>query len=213
MAFQQTGVQKHGAAAIIEGQTLNQCTNPGPFEGNGTWAWAALGDGGGSNTILQVGTGRCREFLNSDCTWNMEYYWTWGIDPEAPGCTGWARTLPTPFQANGWDGASHEYKVYHQSNAWKFYAGSTLLRTQPEADICWTPTIAWWFNESWDNGDALGGTSANHLRTSYMRYANTENGAFSYTGFSPSANCTFNPGSGRFCDIVSSTSYDAWTNR
>lgn len=214
MAFSQTGVQKHGVAGTIDGQSLNQCLNPVPVvEKSGTTAWSALGDAGGSNTIMQMGTGRCREFLWPDCTWNMEFYWAWGIDPEAPGCSGWARQIPQPLRIAGRDGAAHDYKIYHKDNRWRFYVGVNEKRSLPEGDICWTPTIAWWFSESWDDGDALGGSVGNKLRTKLTNYANVENGQFFWTSFNAANACSFPQGAPRFCDVIDGTTFDTWTNR
>jgi hypothetical protein len=161
------GGAKHGVSGTIDGQDLHQCTQPGPIEQSGTFGWSALGDGGsgsgGGSVIMQIGIGKCR-IPGFNCGSDMRFMWAWGRDSSAPGCSGWSHITANVQTLSGWDGAAHDYKVYHKNNYWRFYVGLTEKANIPDSWICWTPTRAWWFSETWDSGDALGGTSGNHLR-------------------------------------------------
>jgi hypothetical protein len=94
-----------------------------------------------------------------------------GTRPFGAGLSGWSHISATPQVIGSWDGAAHDFKVYHKDNRYRFYIGNTEHASIPESDICWTPTRAWWFSETWDNGDALGGSVGNKLFTSSTNYA------------------------------------------
>lgn len=89
-------------------------------------------------------------------------------------------------------------------------------RTPPVArttiQSAWPSVVnATWFEESWDSGDALGGSSGDHLVTAQANYQNTKNGPFYWATFvSP---CTFNPASPRHCVYATATSFHVWTAR
>ena len=209
------GGQKHGASGTIDGQDLHQCTNPDGVEVSASFAWSALGDGGsgmgGGSVIMQIGIGKCRAPGFFGCGSDMRYLWAWGRDPSAPGCSGWSHIDATPNSLSGYDGAAHDYKVYHKDDRYRFYVGTTEKTSIPESWICWTPTRAWWFSETWDGGDALGGSLSNHLRTISTNYANAEDGGFFWTGLA--APCKW-PGGGIYhCTVVSATQVDTWTDR
>ncbi len=210
-----SGQQKHGASGTIEGQNLDQCTNPAGIQTSGTFAWSALEDGGTGNSggavILQIGIGKCRDFGNFGCGSDMRYLWAWGRDSTAPGCAGWSHIDPVPNSVGTWDGAAHDFKVYHQNNYYRFFIGANQVASVAERSICWTPTRAQWFSETWDDGDALGGSAGNPLVTSSTNYANAENGGFFWTSLS--APCRFPGDSLRHCSIVSPTSLKTWTER
>ncbi len=209
------GQQKHGVSGTIEGQDLHQCGNPGFVETSGTFAWSALLDGGvgngGGAVILQIGLGKCRDPFNFGCGSDMRYLWAWGRDSSAPGCQGWSHVNPAPSSVGSWDGAAHDFKVYHQNNSYRFFIGNSQVAGISEASICWTPTRAQWFSETWDDGDALGGSVGNTLVTSSTNYANSENGGFFWTNLS--APCRFADDGPRHCRIVNATSLKTWTER
>ena len=204
--------QKHGVSGTIDGQALHMCTSPGLVEVSASFGWVALGDGGTSgDVIMQLGLGVCRDPLNGQCQDTMTYFYAWGRDASAPGCTGVSHRIASPIRLTGYDGAAHDYKVYHQSNQYRFLVGSTQKTYVPEGDVCWMPNRAWWFSETWDDGDALGGSAGNHLTTALTNYANLEDGGFFWTNLSGS--CRFNPAAPYHCQIASTTSFDTWTER
>lgn len=204
---------KHGASGTLEGQALDQCANPGPIEISGSFAFSNVERQGTANSIVQIGIGRCRKPGINGCDSTMRNYWAWGRDSSAPGCSGFASRGPEPELVSNWSGAAADYKVYHKTDRWRFYIGPTEVNSIPEGSICWTATVASWFGESWDVGDAIGGTAANKFRISSTNYANAENGAFAWTTFNAAAACNISVGAPYLCDIVNATTIDVWTNR
>jgi hypothetical protein len=204
---------KHGASGTLDAQALNQCTSPGLVEISGSFAFSNVERQGSANSIVQIGIGRCRKPGINGCDSTMRNYWAWGRDSSAPGCSGFASRGPEPELVSNWSGAAADYKVYHKTDRWRFYIGLTEVKSISEASICWTATAASWFGESWDVGDAIGGTAANKFRISSTNYANAENGGFFWTGFNSAAACNINSGAPYFCDIVNATTIDIWTNR
>lgn len=208
-----SGGQKHGVSATIDGQVIHQCSNPGFIVTTGSFAWVGLDGGGGSdgNVIMQLGDGECRDPGINGCDSGFHWYYAWGRDASATGCAGFSHRNSSPQTLSGYDGAAHDFKVYHQNNAWRFFIGSTQVTSVSEASMCWTPTNATWFEETWDPGDALGGSLADKLGTNLANYANAENGGFFWASF-PST-CKYNPAAPRHCVRVNSTSFNVWTDR
>lgn len=208
--------QKHGASGTIDGQDLNQCTSPDLFETSGTFAWSAVQNGGWPETIVQIGIGKCRDPGNFGCGSDMRYLWAYGRNPNAPGCSGKSLRIPAPSSLSGYDGAAHDYKVYHKNNAWRVYVGNTEKTSVSESEVCWTPAEAVWFSETWDTGDALGGSVGNKLVTNSTNYANAENGGFFWTNFPgpfPNEACSAEPGGVRKCQITGAQKFQTWTDR
>lgn len=209
------GGQKHGVSGTIDGQTLHQCSNPGFIVTTGSFAWVAIEGNGGANhsgdILMQLGAGECRDPGFNGCDSGFKWYYAWGRDPSAPGCTGYSYRAAAPQTINGIDGATHDYKIYHQTNQWRFFIGASQKYAISESELCWTPTNAVWFEETWDNGDALGGSAGNHLTTALANYANAENGGFFWTNFTGA--CTYPQGAPRHCSRVDATTFDVWTDR
>jgi hypothetical protein len=208
--------QKQGASGTIDGQDLHQCSSPAPVETNGTFAWSAVQNYNWEETIVQIGIGKCREPFNFGCGDSMRYLWAWGRNPAAPGCQGKSLRIPSPSSLSGYDGAAHDYKVYHHTNAWRVYVGNSELTSVSESEICWTPNSAAWFSEAWDSGDALGGSVGDKLHTVSTNYANAEDGGFFWTSFPgpfPNETCSSESGGVRKCQILSATSFWTWTDR
>ncbi len=205
--------QKHGVAGTIQGQDLHMCTSPTLFELSSSFAWVALGDGGSSgDVIIQLGIGKCRDGSNTSCGDAMRIFYAWGYDQSAPGCQGSSsHRVPYPIFLSGYNGAAHNYKIYHQSNQYRFFVDATQKTFVAESNVCWTPTRAWWFSETWDNGDALGGSVGDPLSTTLTNYANAENGGFFWTSLAGS--CRFNPAAPYHCVVTTGTSFNVWTER
>ena len=205
----------HGSAGVADGQDLHQCANPSLVEVNGTFYFTNIEKGGVDYDIVQVGMGKCRE-PGTYCHSSMFYARGWGRRGTTSGsCAGFSDVLPTMVDTSlAWNGAARTYKVYHQNNAWRMLVDSNQVYSVGEASICWSPGLASWFGESWDIGDAIGGTAADHLRITTLNTASAENGNFTLTGLNPSAVCNYGIVSGPFfCDIINATTIDVWTNR
>lgn len=206
----------HGNSGTAEGQDLHQCNNPALIEINGTFYWTNVEGGGGFNDIVQVGMGKCRE-PGTFCSSDMGYFRGWGRTGKTSGpCAGFSDVAPTtiPTFVVGWNGGPRDFKVYHLNNAWRMFVGTTQVYSVAESSICWTPVKASWFGESWDIGDAIGGTLGDHLRITETNTASAEGGGFTYTSLNPNAACNYGTVSGPFfCDIINGTTLDIWTNR
>lgn len=204
--------QKHGAAANLEGQSLDMCANPdGVGEASASFAFVNV-VGTGSYDIAQTGVGRCRAIFFPDCTWNMEVIATYGRNDSTAGCAGKGDIWPLAYRRATYDGATWDYKVTHINNQWLFFRGGTQILSMAESAICWTPTAAQWFGESHDFGDAIGG-NANHYFIKGMNYSNAEGGGFFWTSFNAAKSCGLSAGAPFFCDIVNGTQIDIWTSR
>jgi len=204
----------HGNSGTAEGQDLHQCNNPAFIEVNGTFYWTNVEHGGTFNDIVQVGMAKCRE-PGVYCSSSMFYARGWGRQHTTPGCSGLSDVAPTTIPVSlAWNGASRDYKVYHLNNRWRMFVGLTEVYSVPEASICWYPGVASWFGESWDIGDAIGGSVGNHLRVTETNTTSCENCGFVYTNFNASAACNYGVVSGPyFCDLIDTRTLDIWTNR
>jgi hypothetical protein len=203
----------HGNSGTAEGQDLHQCNNPALIEINGTFYWTNVEHGGTFNDIVQVGMAKCRQPIN--CSSNMFYVRGWGRQHTTPGCSGFSDVAPVTIPVSlSWNGAARDYKVYHLNNRWRMFVGLNEVYSVAEASICWYPGLASWFGESWDIGDAIGGSLGNHLRVTETNRTSCENCGFVYTSFNASAACNYGTVSGPFfCDIINGTTLDVWTNR
>jgi hypothetical protein len=208
------GGQYHGNSGTAEGQDLHQCNNPALVEYNGTFYFTNVERGGTFNDIVQVGMAKCRE-PGTNCSSSMFYARGWGRTHTTSGCTGLSDVFPTMTPVSlSWNGAARDYKVYHLNNRWRMFVGTNEVFSVAEASICWTPGLASWFGESWDIGDAIGGSAGNHLRVSSTNTAACENCGFVFTGFNAAGACNYGVVNGPFfCDIVNGTTLDIWTNR
>lgn len=204
----------HGNSGTAEGQDLHQCNNPGFIEINGTFYFTNIEHGGVFNDIVQVGMAKCRE-PGFNCSSSMFYARGWGRDHTTSGCSGFSDVAPTMTPVSlSWNGAARDYKVYHLTNRWRMYVGNNEVYSVAESSICWSPGLASWFGESWDIGDAIGGSAGDHLRISSTNTSSCEGCGFVFTGFNAAAACNYGIVSGPFfCDIVNGTTLDIWTNR
>lgn len=202
---------KHGAQAVLDSQTLNQCTSPGLFEISGSFAFVNV-EADAFNDIVQIGVGVCR-WPGLSCSSEMRVYWAWGRTSSSPGCSGYSSRGPTIDYIQMHDGHSHTYKVWHSANKWRVYIDGVEKKWVDESEICWTPTSASFFGESFDYGDSIGGESTNHYTFSGAKYANAEGGAFSSTSFA--SPCNYGAGAPVIykCSVTSGTSFDIWTSR
>jgi len=203
----------YGVAAIIDGQTLNKCTNGVVGEVAGSQAWVNIEGYGSTNNIIQIGLLKCANPINPACDSNMHFVRAWGRS----GCVSLPDHYPFPEAIGSWDGANHNYKVWRNSAAWNFYIDTTSWGGITPDQICWTPSRVTWFAETWDYGDALGGTSTDRLYFNSMAYASAIGGGFTYTGFG-SQTCGISDGPNNtsppfYCTQLNSNTMQVWTNR
>jgi hypothetical protein len=210
--FLEDSNQKHGVSGTAEAHTLAQCTMPELIEFSGSFIYSNIApNNGGFNDIIQVGMGNCRAL---NCGTGMRYYSAWGRSGSTPGCTGYSDRAPSQSDEGAYVSAPHDFKVYHQTNAWRFFVDATQVRGLSEASLCWTPKVAAWFAETHDFGDQIGGTVGDKMSVTSMNYANTEGGGFFWTNWNAANACNYIGGAGPFsCDLTGTRSYDTWTDR
>ncbi len=165
------------------------------------------------NDIVQAGFGRCRSFTIPLCNDTNQIVWSWGRHNSTSGCQGWNNVAPVPLLIQASNGTDRTFKVFHYLNQWRVYLDNVDVKGVAESGICWTPTSASWFGESWDYGDAIGGSVTNKLRFRYVAYANCENCGFVSAGLSDPCNVNIPAGYPYYCDVIDGTTFDVWTNR
>jgi hypothetical protein len=209
----QTTATRQGAKATFEVWNLVQCTNPGPVEISGSSIWSSVEPtDGGAYDILQMGAANCR--YPGVCLAGMHYYFAAGLTHTTPGCSAFQDTWPILNSAGSWVSATHTYTVQHRNNEWDLLVDSTTKTAYVEAAVCWTPRKSVWFGESFDYGDQIGGTYADHLTVSGAQYTTTEGGGWVATAFSAANPCNDVPSVAPFyCDVTGIQSFDIWTDR
>ena len=205
---------RFGNRAILENLALHLCSAPRPGEGSGSFALVNIE---GPSTIrpyntVQVGIGQCIG-SGQGCLLGMHDLWSYGLDSSAPGCAGWQTVVPTPHfefsYSGGWtyvvkQTAVHTFDLYACSGAFEVVL-----------DECWTNQYATTFNESWDYGDALGGSSSNLFDYTVMQFQTSLNGA--WIPLSSSCNVRLKENgtleSVFYCGPAGQSAISTWTNR
>lgn len=216
----------------LDSQALSPCTDPPPEPTRASFAWSAIerdsvnGCTSGScpNSIVQVGRGICNDPANPTGCRNagQRLLRAWGRDSEAYGCSGLGDVVPAPhdYGAAPTDTGLHYYRVWRDATAWHFdhwpkgHPVSELLPAVSVANVCWSsrPEAAA-FNETWNQGDALGGSTSNHYNFVSTTKQVAVGGAWSPTTFDPSDPCTVIDRGIYLCDVTGAQSFEVWTNR
>ena len=142
----------------------------------------------------------------------------WGRDPEQPGCSGKTRVMPNVGDKGPapTDTGYHYYRVHDDGSFWRWDhwpKGQSLITVKSLADteICGTQREGLTFNETWNQGDALGGSAANHYNYLSMTREVTVGGAWvasaGYTCYLWGAGPPYN------CSTTGSQAWEAWTNQ
>jgi hypothetical protein len=199
-----------GTRGIVEGQALALCTAP-LNEDSGSQTWVAVtGPNGYTRSLVQTGLIKCKNSANGlVCDGNMRYFWTWGRDSAAPGCSGFANRDPLATSLGTWSSGSSTYLVANNGSAWQVFIGGVFQDSISTASICWTPSQAEWIGESWNKGDDIGGVAGNKQYISTARYQTSIGGSWISPGFSGSI-CTLsnNP---YFCEIATTDQINLWS--
>lgn len=203
------GGAKQGVRAVLDGQSLNVCQGgfPGTDIIRASFAWVNI-QGPDGWDIVQIGRGKCYDGTGfSQCNGKQNYIWGWGR-----GSCGLSKA-PSTVNLGAASTSSLTYIVQHNSTAWAGYVNGSVRAQVGNGEICWTPSAATWFTETWDSGDALGGSASNRYTINQMYYQNSRGGLYQSLNLDPGANCNI-PGGGIYkCDITSSNSVDTWTVR
>lgn len=214
---------RYGVKARIGGAILDLCTQPRAGEGSSSVAWVAIEGPPYCCNTVQVGYGNCYGPITTNDTcvkWdvgNRDFY-AWGRDANSPGCAGYSTRRPTGQWTSVFS-AGNDYSVEEDAN------GLFTLRSQNATTfigtnlICWTNQYVTVSVESWDYGDALGGSAANHLVFSLERFKTSPNGAWDILpslcgGSVPAYKGPSNPDTSIFhCAVVNANSLHFHTAR
>lgn len=205
------GGAKQGTRANLEGQTLNYCLNSG---GSSDWIRASMAwvnvQGQPPNDIVQIGVGKCTDSTGfAQCNGQMSYLWGWGR-----GSCGLLK-FPSVVRLGAWAGTTQDYFVTHGTSYWRGYIAGTVRGEVANSEICWTPQSSTWFAETWDYGDALGGSAGNKYAITSMRMQNTQNGTWTSPGLNAANDCSVQsqPTNVFVCDITAADAFQTWTTR
>jgi hypothetical protein len=210
---------RYGVKARIGGASLGLCTQPRVGEGSSSVGWVAIEGPPYCCNIVQIGYGTCYGWINETCekadaSLQRDFY-AWGRDGATPGCSGFSTLEPT----------GHWYSVFSADNDYSVEEDASGLFTLRSLNattfigtnlICWTNQYVTVSAESWDYGDAIGGTVANHLVFSLERFKTTPNEAWRVLPSlcSPGYKGPSQPPTGIFhCDVVNSNSLHMYTSR
>jgi hypothetical protein len=208
---------RQGARALFPAQSLSLCTTIEPWTIAGSFAFVNIeGPNSGSGyNIVQIGVGRCRRPLSSDCDGQMRWYWAWGRDSAGYPC---GNVLPMPVSVGLWDGTASYYMVTHSGSYWRGYVDGVEKANVPDwfLSCSWSPARATWFTETWNYGDSLGGSATNKFELRHMQYQATKGGAWTFVNADPSSPCSFVPPKETppfYYDVYASDEVQTWTDR
>jgi hypothetical protein len=169
---------RFGVRALLNYQFPQMCTNPDPEEERGSFILLNLeGPPSGEWDIVQWGIGRC-EAPDTECVPSTRDIWTYGRTPSSPGCAGKSQVLPTPHIRPSFNGG-YTYQLRRTSTGGYNFSvhGETQVSPGPSA-VCWTPSFISVFGETWDYGDAIGGSVSDHFNISSAKAQFSQDGAW-----------------------------------
>lgn len=215
MGWQETG-SKQGAEATFPGLSLLKCTTINATTISGSFAFANVegpATGSGYN-IVQIGYGTCRRPLSVECDGVTRWFWAWGRDSVGPSC---GNKLPLPENVGVWDGTTSTYRVSHVGSTWRGYVDGVQKASIPDTYLScsWSAQYATWFSESWNYGDALGGTQTNKFGITNMKYQNVAGGSWVAVSANASGPCRIDTSETPpfYCDVIGTDDLQTWTNR
>lgn len=198
-----------GADARIQNETLNFCTSATDND-RGNQIWSAVDRNGTyTQTIVQTGLIQC-SLSGPACDDTLNEARAWGRNSAAPGCGGFITVEPVPIRLGDPPGLQN-YEVVRTAAEWRFIIGGVVHDTLPLGSICWTPSRAIWFGESWDSGDAIGGFAGNHVSLTNALYEPSVGGAWNSPSFNPGANCPIIDLAKYKCVAQNGQAIDFWT--
>jgi hypothetical protein len=175
---------RYGVRAYFGAIPLDLCTNPRAGEGSTSVVWPAI-QGPLTNpshpfNIVQIGFGRCYPVggpsgncSSADRTADHDF-WAYGYDNDSPGCNdGRLPLAPTGHWEVGLSGGT--YSVTEAANK-SFVLSASQVTVY--LSTCWTNNTVAISTESWDYGDALGGTATQALVSTLEQFQTTAGGAW-----------------------------------
>ena len=182
------GGLKWGAVATDISGAFAICTDPTPFTIAGSFAWSNI-QGVGADSIVQIGVGRCRRPVSSECDGSLKLLYAWGRAPGGSCLT----QLPLPQEISAWNGVAGSAEVTRIGANWVLaWNGVGMIAIPYTYTSCsWTPTSATFFTETWNDGDSNGGNASSPYQIRHMQYQNAIGGAFTSVNTS---SCNINDG-------------------
>jgi hypothetical protein len=170
--------------------------------------WVAI-EGDQSWSIMQVGMGRTTN------TETMGWWRAWGRDHASPGCIAYSDVFPGATRISDWSGISAYYDVrWNYDSQWEFQIGGITRYSLPHSSICWDGKYADWFTETVNSpNSAMGGTAANPLNVTLVRYRSTQGTIWYKPNWNTSLDCTIvNPSPPPYyCDKYASDALMYWS--
>jgi hypothetical protein len=174
-----------GYYSHLDPQTLAICTSPVPGGPSASWGWSAVGATSASCndpilgcplSIVQIGRGACRYSVYESCQGTgQRLFAAYGRSEASDGCEGLDDILPVPLNRAPapTDTGLHYYRVWLDGSTWRFDhwpkgQAVTQVFVVAASLICWTSRAGLSFNETWERGDAVGGSATNHYNFQSM---------------------------------------------
>lgn len=202
-----------GARGTTESQTLSVCTSSSDDD-RSNHAWVAVDDNGGDPfDLVQAGRITC-EGSQAACTLAQRKFWAWGRQNSEPGCSGLSDVAPIAQSLGTWSSGSDDFIVARSGGFWKVYIDGVFQNQVSEASICWAKKRALWSGETWDLGDAMGGSAGNKFALTQAAYQTTVGGSWLNPGFTPGNACQNSPDVEPpfFCTTPASNSLSLWAD-
>ena len=197
-----------GIRSVLDYQGLHQCSSPRTGEGSSSLAWVGLEgpEGPQGNNVVQLGIGVCRSPTTA-CSTVTRDWWAWGRED----CPGLADRIPTVTFLSTLSGGT-SYSVSLHDGAYHLTTGSGVHIDVGTGQVCWSPVDATATTESWDFGDALGGSTVNRMDFGSLAFQTTESGA--WQSLSPSS-CNIQAPEAVFKCVGLGTGHEiqVWTDR
>lgn len=186
------GVAPTGARGVTESQALDVCTSATDAI-RANHAWVAVDDNGGhENDLVQAGRITC-EGTQAVCNLQQHRFWAWGRHNSRPGCAGFSNVLPIAQDLGQWTTGADSFIVARSGGEWKVFLNGSYVNGVAEGSICWAKIRALWAGETWDIGDAMGGSAGNKYALTQAAYQTAVAGAWLNPGFTAGAQCENNP--------------------
>jgi hypothetical protein len=176
--------------------------------------WVAIDDNGGHKfDLVQAGRIAC-EGSQPACDQGQKKFWAWGRHPDGPGCTGFSEVPPIAQSVGTWSAGTDDFIVARSGGFFKVYVDGVFQNQVAEGSICWAKKRALWAGETWDRGDAMGGSAGNKFALTGAFYQTTIGGNWLNPGFGIGAQCVNNPDvePPYFCVTPSTNSLSIWAD-
>lgn len=194
----------------MENQTLGLCTTAADDD-NGSAVYVSIEeDGGHAYDIAQVGVYKC-EYAIAMCTGSIGQFYAWGRHNSQPGCSGFSNVEPLGTRVGGLPSGTWFFEVLRTSSAWKFSINGVVVESLPASTICWTRKRASWVGESWDTGDAIGGSAANPFALLGALYEPSVAGQWLSPSWSLGDMCNVSSAAKYKCNATNGQAFNLWT--